>query len=86
MNGFFLILQHLTGKLKMKKFEVTLTRAYSIEVFAHYIESAGRVSEFFIGHPKNESSLKNRLVHNFSIQSISIIDNNTNDINEISNL
>ena len=51
----------------MKKYQVTLTRAYVINVHAKNIEDAKRLVEFFIGDPPDRSNKLEREKYEFKI-------------------
>ncbi len=51
----------------MKKYQVILTRAYAVEVYANNNEDAKRLAEFFIGDPPDRSNKLDREKHQFRI-------------------
>ena len=68
---------------EMKKFKVTLTRAYAIEVHAEDITSARRVTEFYIGDPADISTEKERKKRKFKLGEMEMVMNEAFDAEEL---
>lgn len=67
----------------MKKFKVTLTRAYSIEIYAKNIKSAKHFAEFYIGDPEDLSIEKERKDKKFKFGEIDMVMNEAMEAKEI---
>lgn len=67
----------------MKKFKVTLTRAYSIEVYAKDIDSAKHFAEFYIGDPEDHSIEKERKDKKFEFGEMEMVMNEAFEAEEI---
>lgn len=67
----------------MKKFKVTLTRAYTIDVYAKDIDSAKDVAEFYIGNPKDISTEKEKKKEKFKFGKMEMVTNEVFDAEEV---
>ena len=67
----------------MKKFKVTLTRAYAIEVHAEDLASARGVAEFYIGDPADLSTEKERKKEKFKLGKMEMVMNESFDAEEL---
>ena len=54
----------------MKKFQVVLTRAYAVDVYANSEKDAKQLVEFFMGDPPDRSNESERRKHKFKIVDI----------------
>ena len=59
----------------MKTFKVNLTRVYSVTIDAEDETFVKQLAEFFIGDPKDESTVKDKMNYNFNINEIEMLMN-----------
>lgn len=67
----------------MKKFKVTLTRAYTVEMLADNINDARHCAEFFVGNPKDESTEKEQKEYQFKIGEMEMVMNEAMEAEEV---
>ena len=72
-------------KIIMNNYKISLTRVYNIEIIAENEEKAKELAEYYIGDPKDASSLKDRERENFKIESIEMVINEAAEAEEIEN-
>ncbi len=69
----------------MKTFQVSLAKAYTVNIVAEDEEQAKRLVEFYTSDIQDISTENERLAENFSIQEIECQSNEAVDCNEIEN-
>ena len=69
----------------MNNYKISLTRVYNVEIIAENEEKAKELREFYIGDPKDASSIKNRQRENFRIENIEMVINEAAEAEEIEN-
>ena len=68
----------------MPTYNVTLVRAYNVQVRARNEYLARRISEFFLGHHQDDSSAQDRKQYGFKIDDLKMVENNAIDVEEAS--
>jgi len=69
----------------MNNYKISLTRVYNVEIIAENEEKAKELTEFYIGDPKDASSMKDRQRENFRIENIEMVINEAAEAEEIEN-
>ena len=67
----------------MKNFKVSLTRVYHVNVEAKDKEKASELVEYYIGDPKDASTIVERENENFRISEIEMVYNEATEVEEI---
>ncbi len=69
----------------MKTFNVTLTRAYKVQIEAENEDLARKLVEFYLGDPEDKSNEKERSLQKFNIIEIELTLNDALEVEEVKN-
>jgi len=67
----------------MKTFNVTLTRAYKVQIEAENEDLARKLVEFYLGDPEDKSNEKERSLQKFNIIEIELTLNDALEVEEV---
>lgn len=70
----------------MSTYNVTLVRAYKVQVRARNRYLAKRLVEFFIGHPSDDSGVQDRKQYGFKIGELEMMENDAIYVEETTGL
>lgn len=66
----------------MKKYQFDLARSYRVSIAVENEEMAKRFAEFYTGNPGDDSTVKQRTEHKFSIDEIEMVWNDAMEVAE----